>query len=87
MVACDPGCCKPMCPKVNICPSIRPRAPDYVVRTENMDIVTDIDEIERKISVNKSIDILMTVIIILAFISTIAIAMPQKISLKNMFNK
>lgn len=85
IVACDSGCCKPMCPRKKECPSIQPRAPDSVIRTKNMEVVKDINQIEKKFNFEKNFDLLINIIMILAVISTLAIAIPPKMNLKNLF--
>lgn len=87
IVACDPGCCTPMCPRLAECPSIPRREPDAIVKTRNTDIVTDRDEVEKKYSVDLLIKRLMYVVIALAVLSTISLFISKrKISLKNMLN-
>jgi len=87
IVACDPGCCKPMCPRMAECPSIPRREPDAIVRTRNMNIVTDRAEVEKKYSVDLLIKRLIYIIVSLVILSTLSMLIPRpKISLKNMLN-
>ncbi len=83
-VACSPGCCKPMCPRKD-CPSVNPRAPDDVVRTQNMNIVSNVEEVEKKVNFEKKFDLFINIIMILATITTLAIAIPPKLDLKKLF--
>ena len=87
IVACDPGCCRPMCPRMAECPSIPRREPDAIVKTSNMDIVTNRDDVVRKFSVDLLLERLVYVIMALVILSTMALLIPRpKMSLKNMLN-
>jgi len=67
------------------CASINPRATDGIVRTRNLNIVTNTEEVEKKINFEKKFDLFINIIMILATITTLAIAIPEKIDLKNLF--
>jgi len=86
IVACDSGCCKSVCPNKKNCPSIPPREPDSVVKTSNMVIVDDIEQIENKFNFQKRFDMIINILMILSIVTTLAIAVTPKINLKNLFN-